>query len=216
MSSVIILVEPEEPLNVGFVVRAMKGFGLSELRVVHSSWKQIPDPAKRTGVCAVELIDSARIFPNLSSALSDLDFSVALSRRQFDVEIPNYWLNELPSLIQDFKKCGYVFGRESQGLTQTEINQCHSIASIPILENLSFNLGQAVAITLYELFGRMQNPKPKNSDSKIATHGQIEALIQLLNKNQVDDNRSKAIRELLHRAIPTETEIKSLFGKFKY
>ena len=66
----VVLVSPENPLNVGFVARAMKCCAVRDLRVV-GEWKEIPDPARRTGTAAPEILDGAKCVATLSEALAD-------------------------------------------------------------------------------------------------------------------------------------------------
>lgn len=220
-SPAVILVESEDPRNVGFVARAMKCHNLTDLRLVHSTWKEIPDPARITGTAALEQLDNARIFPTLSEAMADLTVSVAFSRRHFDYVAREYWLRELPEFLRPFGSIGLVFGRESQGLYQGEINQCSAICGIPVSGTMSYNLGQAVAIALYEVCGRMgEIDRPVPEPDQPASLAQIEALMNLWAKQggeayNLDQNRMKLIRAMLLRAQPREQELKSLFGLVK-
>ena len=63
------LVDPENPLNVGFVARAMKAFGVGDLTIVSDKWSAAPPESRVTGVSAPEILDAARFTKDLAEAL---------------------------------------------------------------------------------------------------------------------------------------------------
>jgi len=147
----IILVEPIYAGNVGAIARIMNNFCFSDLRIVGTV------PQKNDFYLAMHsehLLDNARLFDDLASAISDLDRVIAFSRRlgknkpidMSPMQMAAY-VHELPQL-----KIGLVFGRETFGLTDTEADlcplRCHFSANP---EFPSINLAQAVALACYEV-----------------------------------------------------------------
>lgn len=215
-----ILVETEDARNLGFVARAMKCHQIFDLRLVHSQWNEVPDQALITGVAAKDVLAQCRFYPTLDQALADCDLSVALSRRKFDQSAQELWLRDLPQFCESSQKVGVVFGRESQGLFQDEINLCHAVCGIPVQGTMSYNLGQAAAIALYELCGRLDVVDRPQSEEIPAPQAQVEALLELMSNRGGDDfasgqRRLMQIRSLLLRARPRAQEIKTLFGLIK-
>jgi tRNA C32,U32 (ribose-2'-O)-methylase TrmJ len=71
-----------------------------------------------------------------------------------------------------------LFGSEKIGLTNKDFSHCHWLLNIPTKrQNISMNLGQAVAVCLYEL-ARTTPPKPATEDFEPATAGQTEFITE--------------------------------------
>jgi tRNA/rRNA methyltransferase len=147
----LVLVGPENPLNVGFVARAMACFGVSELVIAATNWKTMPQEARRTGTSAPEVLDGARLTSTLAEALDGCDDAVAFSRRPTTLRQASFALPNVPEDLGRTGRTALVFGRESTGLTREEFALCPRRAVIPCREALSLNLGQAAAIALFAL-----------------------------------------------------------------
>lgn len=147
----VVLVGPENPENVGFVARAMKGFGAQELVLAACSWKSIPPRARVTGVAAADILDGARLVPALAEALRGCDTAIAFSRRPSVLRQEAFTLPAVPAALSGIGTVALVFGRESNGLTREESALCPYLARIPCREGVSLNLGQAVAVALFSL-----------------------------------------------------------------
>lgn len=151
----IVLVEPQSPGNVGMTCRAMKNMGLSSLRLVNPCPLDHPE-ALKFAVSAKDLLESARIFPDLESALADTPLSVATTRRHGKYRQEIFTPQEVVArLAADAgrNRAAIVFGREDSGLTTAEVALCRwqaTIATSP--EYGSLNLAQAVLLFCYEIF----------------------------------------------------------------
>ena len=153
----VVLVETRNPLNIGAAARAMSNFGVSRLRLVRPydpSFRQA-----RSAVGASDLLVKAEVFASVAEAVGDCTLVVgttAAARRQLD-----HPLKPLPEggrLIRKRMASGPVallFGSEKKGLSNEHFSHCHWLMRIPTLEERgSMNLGQAVAVCLYELSRR--------------------------------------------------------------
>ena len=147
----VVLVEPENPLNVGFVARAMRAFGATDLVVAASEWKGMPAGARVTGLCASEILDAVRFEKDLACALSGCDTAIAFSRRPTALRQDEFTLPAIPESLSLKGRTALVFGRESKGLSRAEAALCPYLARIPCASGLSLNLGQAVAVALFSL-----------------------------------------------------------------
>jgi TrmH family RNA methyltransferase len=150
----VVLVSTRNPLNIGAAARAMSNFGFSHLRVVNPY-----EPAfreARSAVGAADVLADAEQFKNVADAVADCTLVVATSaigRRK--VEHPVQRLEHGARSIRKHLRSGRVallFGSEKIGLTTAQMSHAHFLIRIPTSEkNVSMNLGQAVAVCLYEL-----------------------------------------------------------------
>jgi len=150
----VVLVASRNPLNIGAAARAMSNFGFSRLRVVNAY-----EPAfreARSAVGASELLQNAEVHADLGDALADCALVVgttAGSRRV--LQQPLRPLAEGGRWIKKqlrTKPVALLFGSERVGLSNEELSHCHWLMHIPTDDaHVSMNLGQAVAVCLYEL-----------------------------------------------------------------
>lgn len=149
----IVLVRPRNPLNIGAVARALGNFGLKDLVVV----RPYP-PVWREAVSAVgaeQLLKAARVTRTLDEAVSDCATVLGTTTlRDRRVERPLVRLNELHPYLQSRGTPGrtaLVFGPEKTGLAGRHLERCHAWVTVPTSADCpSMNLGQAVAVCVYE------------------------------------------------------------------
>jgi len=148
-----VLVEPRNPLNIGAVARAMSNFGFARLSLVNpydTAFKEA-----RSAVRARYIIEGAQVCGSLAEAVADSKLVVgttAVGHR--DLRVPLYRLETAAPLIleQLDSPVSLLFGSEKFGLSNEHLSHCHWLVRIPTGdEHGSMNLGQAVAICLYEL-----------------------------------------------------------------
>ncbi len=150
----VVLVSPRNPLNIGAVARAMSNFGFADLRLVNPY-----DPAFKEARSAVRsryILDQAQVFDSLVPAVADCTLVVgttAVGNR--DLHVPLHRLEAAGRLVRDHLQSSSVallFGSEKFGLSNEDMSHCQWLLRIPTREEHgSMNLGQAVAICLYEL-----------------------------------------------------------------
>jgi tRNA/rRNA methyltransferase len=161
----VVLVDTRNPLNIGAAARAVANFGLSDLRLVNPY-----DVAFREAVSAVggaPVLRSARVFQTLADALADCGLVVGTTASQN--RIPQQALERLETgmvrVRQHEGRVALLFGSEKFGLSNDDLSYCHSLVRIPTApETPSMNLGQAVAVCLYE-FIRETSAQPVVADS---------------------------------------------------
>lgn len=149
----VVLYEPQDPINIGAVVRAMKNMGVSDLRLVRPC-KYDVTRIEQIAHDTRELAESIRHFDDLESAIADCIRVVAFSARRRAAKVdrlnPRSMAAELIELAPD-GRVAILFGREDHGLPNEAVDLAHSVASIPTTDHKSLNLAQAVLIALYEL-----------------------------------------------------------------
>lgn len=196
MQTRVVLVEPENPLNIGFVARAMRASGVKDLVIVGAAARSMSAEAFVTGVSAPEILNSARFVADLPAALSGCDASVAFSRRPSALKQDEFTLPAAPALPP---KTALVFGRESKGLTREETAQCRYLARIPNKNGVSLNLGQAVAVALFAL-SPAEEAKPA-ADAERASQERLNALWELVEPRLLRTPRFNAARRLRARQM---------------
>ena len=151
----IVLVEPSHPGNIGAAARAAKTMGIENLILVNP--KSFPDnqaTVRATG--AVDVLERAQIFSDLKEAISDCTFVVGTSSRVRGLPCPQITPRELGARVLQEVQHGdvaIVFGRESSGLSNHEMDLCQFASTIPTdWEFGSLNLAAAVQVITYEIF----------------------------------------------------------------
>jgi TrmH family RNA methyltransferase len=183
----VVLVATRNPLNIGAAARAMSNFGVLRLRVVNPYEAAFREA--RSAVGAAELLAKAEKFDGVAEAVADCKLvvgtTVAGPRR--DLQHRLLRLQEGGRIIKRQIKTGPVallFGSERYGLSNQELSHCHWVMRIPTREEHgSMNLGQAVAVCLYELVRRAPaktKTAPAKKEKLPARAGDVERVTQAL------------------------------------
>lgn len=184
----VVLVSPRNPLNIGATARAMSNFGFTQLAVAAPyapHWREA-----RSAVGAPELLQGAREFPTLRQALAQCTLIVGtavVTRRR-----PEQRILPLPALapivgseVARGGRVAMVFGPEKRGLTREDLSHCHLLVEIPTdRRQPSMNLGQAVAVCLYELTTIEDRGFPgiQNQDTCGTRHGESAVRAEMLDR----------------------------------
>ena len=220
----VVLVDPQNPGNVGFIARVMANFGVTNLRIVGEDIRYDPQ-AQIFSVHAADVLEGAGVYDNLEGALEDIDavwVSTARTGSNHSVTRVLVPLQELPDPNSLNGKVALVFGRESTGLTNEEIAMCDLTFTIPAMKSYrSLNLSHAVAVVLYQLY---TDYAPKESriptEQRAATFDEREQVCiffdELVELTTIKDFRKpiakQVFRNLLGRAYMTGREIATLTG----
>lgn len=213
----IVLVSPRNPLNIGAAARAMSNFGFFDLRLVNP-YRVAFDEA-RSGVNADRVLTEAREFGTVAEAVADCHLIVgtsALGPR--DVSLPFHTLEAASrKLKRPSGGVAILFGSEKFGLSNDDMSYCHWLLRIPARgEHRSMNLGQAVAVTLYEL---IRNGKAAATPGPIAGAASagaedrvMEYLLSVLTdsgyvKPPVDASQTLKLRRLIRRMGLSEKDV---------
>jgi TrmH family RNA methyltransferase len=208
----VVLVSSRNPLNMGAAARAMSNFGFSHLRVVNPYEKAFR--TARSAVGASDLLASAKEYSSVADAVADCTLVVGTTAvRHRELHHPLRRLEYGGRLIRKHMSSGRVallFGSERYGLSKLDLSYCHWLIRIPTREqNISMNLGQAVAVCLYELIrdGRAAGRSEKQT---LATGGEVERITALL-----ADVLSTSSYMLPQRAAETEQRIRRMVRRIK-
>jgi TrmH family RNA methyltransferase len=174
----VVLVSPHNPLNIGAAARAMSNFGCLHLRLVNPY--KVAFREARSAVGAGKLLAAAKEYDSLATAVSDCSLVVgttAVRHRELLHQVrqlesgARLIRSKLPS-----RRIALLFGPEKTGLSNEDLSYCHwliRIATRP--EHISMNLGQAVAVCLYELArdGKVKIEATKIKSAKAASLDRI-------------------------------------------
>jgi TrmH family RNA methyltransferase len=185
---VVVLVRARNPNNIGAVARAMHDFGFRHLRVVNEY--AVPFETARSAVDASAVLAAAAAFGSVADAVADCTLVVgttAVGERA--LQHPLHELDEAGGMIatelaQGGGRVALLFGSEKTGLSNDELSHCRWLLTIPMAEHdevrhPSMNLGQAVAVCLYELVRQADSAAPAG-DGDAVEAGEVERLTSLL------------------------------------
>ena len=178
----VVLVAARNPLNIGAAARAMSNFGFRHLRVVNPYEAGFREA--RSAVGASALLASAEEYKTVAEAVADCTLVVGTTAvRHRELQHPLRRLENGARLIRrklGTERVALLFGSEKFGLSNAALSHCHWLMRIPTCEeNISMNLGQAVAVCLYELVrtGKIARPTEKMQP---ATAGELERITATL------------------------------------
>ena len=179
----VVLVASRNPLNIGAAARAMSNFGVAHLRVVNPY--VIAFREARSAVGASSVLAAAEEFESVAAAVDDCSLVVGTTAvRRRELQQPLRYLEPGARLIRKQLRSirvALLFGSEKVGLSNQDLSHCHWVMSIPTREeHASMNLGQAVAVCLYELArdrgaaGELRREEPR------AAAGDLERMTEML------------------------------------
>jgi tRNA/rRNA methyltransferase/tRNA (cytidine32/uridine32-2'-O)-methyltransferase len=180
MSIVVVLDEPQDLVNIAAVVRAMKNFGLRDLRLVRPAEYdvfRIEGIAHKTR----DVLKRVAQYATLEDALADCTFVVGFTARgrsaKQNVDRPREAVPEISRMAEQ-GRVALLFGREDRGLSNEALDRCNRALTIPTTpEHSSLNLAQAFCVAAYELFVQREALpplKPPRKTAPPATHEAVE------------------------------------------
>ena len=216
--------------NLGAVARTATAFGLTGFRLVAPRC-EIDEETRKWACYGNRILPQLEVYDDLPTALSDVSFAVALSRREGKSRHRHFPLPLLSEKILPELSTGslaFVFGNEESGLARSHLKACHCTAEIPVVaEDGSLNLAHAVTVTLYEWIGRSrpQQTKQRNEHEQLAAPERLQDLLnrcrQLLKRVGYPRHRSTVEEEVVKletivaRSQLEEWEVRLLFGMLR-
>lgn len=227
-----VLVSPRNPLNIGAVARAMANFGFARLTVVAPyapNWQEA-----RSAVGAAEMLEAATETATLADAVAKCTLVVGTGTLVY--RKPEQKVVRLPELaplvrqeLERGGRVGLLFGPEKHGLTREDLSFCQVLVEIPTdTRQPSMNLGQAVAVCLYELatrvFAEDKDAPAVPMPGRAVASGKLELLASVVERTMTAVEYSPgAMREanrhdlrlVLRRLAPTERDARRILGLFR-
>lgn len=222
----VVLVNPRNPLNIGAAARAMSNFGFLHLRVVTPY--ELAFREARSAVGAASVLSAAEEFGSVAQAVADCTLVVGTTAPGH--RAVQHSLRKLPDgadFIRQHLASGDVallFGSEKVGLSNHDLAHCHWLLHIPTRkEHESMNLGQAVAVCLYELV-RETTVHEVREVLATATAAEVEriavALLEALRISGYEApganaSTEKKVQRLLHRFNWQKTDAELCLGMLR-
>jgi TrmH family RNA methyltransferase len=200
----VVLVAPRNPLNIGAAARAMSNFGFAGLRLVNAY--DVAFREARSAVRAGHVLEAARQFGSVADAVADCALVVGTTAAgPRELQHPIRRLEYGRKLIRKrlaSEPVALLFGSEKFGLSNEDLAHCHWLMRIPTRdEHGSMNLGQAVAVCLYELTRRPEAALTRPERKKRSAAASLEEITWLL----VD---VLARSGYVHQRVEASTEMK--------
>lgn len=222
ISPSVILVRPQMGENIGAAARAMMNFGLRDLRIVapRDGWPNIK--ALEMAAHARAIVDQASLFPDVPSAIADLQFVVAATARRRDLALSCYSPVEMTKHV-DGIRAGWMFGPENNGLSNDDVAFAQAIVTIPTDEaNASLNIAQSVVVLAYQWFVMQRAPSDTAQEDALASVGDVEALFAQLDRAlqqrhfyktpELQPFMQRQLRAMIARAQLREKEVNIVHG----
>ena len=222
----VVLVRTRNPLNLGAAARAMSNFGLVHLRVVNPY--ELSFREARSAVGAAAVLKEAEEYSTVGEAVADCSLVVGTTTlRQRKRKHPLRRLEEASGVIRETltsQRVALLFGSEKVGLSNDDLSHCHWLTHIPTREeHPSMNLGQAVAVCLYEI-ARVEQLSPQTAPALLAGASELERLAAALHealrlsgylaKGPSEVAETKA-RRLIHRLNLQAEDAEVLLGMLR-
>jgi TrmH family RNA methyltransferase len=219
----VVLVSIRNPLNIGAAARAMSNFAFSDLRVVNPYGPAFREA--KSAVDAAALLRRAQEFSSVSDAVADCILVVGTTAaRGRKLDHPLRTLQEGARLIRRKLPAGKVallFGSEKRGLSNEDFSYCNWLIRIPTKpEQPSMNLGQAVAVCLYDL-ARVRKRAAVGERTSAPGAADLERLTQLLYESLVTSGYAKSkeeekiVRRLVRSLRPSGDDARRLLGMLR-
>lgn len=230
LAPAIILSRPQLGENIGAAARAMKNFGLTDLRLVapRDGWPN--EKANVMAAGATGILENTKVFETLEEALGDLHLVYATTARERGVTkpvlTPQAAAAHLRAAVASGSKTGILFGGERSGLDNAEVSLATAVVNIPTASFASLNLGQAVLLLGYEWLksadatpplridhGPLAHPASREDLFHLFAHLEDELLkANFLYPPDKSEAMMQNIRAMLMRADFTDHEVRTLRG----
>ncbi len=222
----IVLVGTTHPGNIGAAARAMKTMQQSRLVLVAPKiYPSAEATARATG--ADDILAATEVYEDLKTAVADCELVIATTARRRSLPWPTVTPAQCAEQIMQAgaSEVAIVFGRESSGLSNDELELSHLMLQIPANpEYSSLNLASAVQIVCYELLvnGLSDSEVIENENTEsCVSQEQMEMFYEHLEQSMIDigyldpDNPRRLMhrmRRLFNRARLEESEWKIMRG----
>ncbi len=221
----VVLINTFHPGNIGAAARAMKNMGLSNLYLVEP--EEFPsEEADSRAAGAKDLLENAKVVSSLEEAISDCQLVIGTSartKRTFDLPLLDARKGAEQIVSEAHSgQIALVFGRETMGLHNHELQQCNIHVYIPANpEYPVLNVSQAIQLLCYEVYMAAENKNYKETEEEYPRHKEMALFYEHLEKvlrltNFIIPQHEGKVRDKLHRFFnrsrPERTELNMLRG----
>jgi tRNA/rRNA methyltransferase len=220
-----ILVKTQLGENIGACARSMKNFGFSKLHIVSPKINFPNHKTKATSVGAYDIINKAKVFDSVETAIESFNLVIALSARRRDINKRHISLNDFQNILNKRSNLniGLMFGPEASGLSNKDLSLSNYILQIPTSSKFkSLNLSHSLTIVCYEIFKILNESKTKSNvlnlkiSSKAKITNIVKHLVSVLEKKDffVPEEKKHSmllnINNLIYKLEPNDKELRIL------
>ncbi len=218
----IVFVECETPGNIGFLARTMANFGLKNLVLINPP--TLTNEAYYQATHGKYIVENAKIYPTLDDFYQSqrIDFKVAstgMAGGSYNLSRIPLRPEQLGESMNVSNKIAILFGREGDGLTNKEIEDCDICVSIPTDPTYPImNISHAAAIIFYELFKNKHDfgVEGISESSDLEKDYLIKDMNSLIDSLDIPEhkkkNGKKTFRNIISRAFITGRESHTMKG----
>lgn len=221
----VVLINTFHPGNIGAAARAMKNMGLSQLYLVEPEIFPSKEADSRAAG-AKDLLENAIVVSSLEEAIADCQLVIGTSARtQRTFDLPLLPAREGAEQIVGEANSGQValvFGRETMGLHNHELQKCNIHVYIPANPKYPvLNVSQAIQLLCYEIFMAAENKSYKKVEEEYPRQKEISLFYEHLEKvlrmtnfivPQHEGKVLEKLRRFFNRSRPERTELNMLRG----
>lgn len=225
----VVLIETSHPGNIGSAARAMKNMGVTNLTLVNP----LDFPSEKAiyrAVSAQDVVSGAAVVDSVDAAIADCQLVIGTSARDrripWPLIDPKTCAEKVVAEHHAGRKVAILFGRESRGLKNEELQKCHFHVNIPTGKAYSsLNLAMAVQVICYEILQASLQDKERAADEDwdvvFATGADMEHFFTHLEETLIEvkfhdpENPRQLmtrLRRLFNRIRPDQMEMNILRG----
>jgi TrmH family RNA methyltransferase len=228
MTVAVVLIEPQYPINVGYIARLMKNFGLKSLYLVRPNFDKAE--AAKYSTHGNDVLVAAKTV-TLSELRKKFDILIGTTAIQaisrLNILRESISAEQLAKIIHgsSTKDFCILLGRESSGLNNEELELCNLVVTIDTKTNYrTMNVAHALAILLYEISKLQSSSELPAKKSKkmvdLASQKDIDLLLQYVSKLADAGNYDlhkkplleAAAKKLLAKSVPTTKDVMLLMS----
>lgn len=213
------IMEPKYQINLGYIARISKNFGVKRLLLINPRCNHLGKEAIKYSKHARDLLEGARVCKSIKQI--DNGFVIGTTgiwHKTGNAFYNIYGLDEVGEMALRAqaagKKTTVLLGRDDTGLSKEELRHCDATVSIEADENYPIlNISHALAIILHSLRApKLSTHKRLYADA--AYQKRLFSLFKMMVKSnkRIRDKQSvnMAFEHVIRRAIPTRKEINAL------
>jgi tRNA/rRNA methyltransferase len=218
----LVIVSPKYQMNIGYIARIAKNFGIEKLHIVKPRANINGKKAIMFSKHAHELLENATIYDDLKSAIKGCDLTIGTTGviKKANPRVRKvYYADELSDIAKGKNIC-LVIGRDDIGLTPEELDLCDAIAYIPANKEYPvLNISHALAILLFMLRKNIYKEKyPKEKEYHKEKEVLLKMFEDIVKKKKNIREKEKVVMifsKIINRADPNMHELRSLILALK-
>jgi tRNA/rRNA methyltransferase len=219
----VVLVRTQGPVNLGMIARICGNLGMDDLRLVAPQCEINCGESRMFATHSRDLMLDAPVFPDLVSALHGCSHAIGTSARPRRSDVgESLTISDIPAFRarRHGGRIALVFGNEADGLSEAEMLQCQALLHLETYgHNYSYNLSQAVSITLYGLATTVKPPviSHETTASRVRVDKLFQYWLATLDRfqyfNKMDRTRfTPHLQRLFSRNDLTDNDVQLLWG----